>query len=266
MIQRNKVTILVFHDISKATAERTFSYLSSRYNIIRLDQFLEACERKDQNLIPEKALIVTFDDGHIRNYSLLPLLERFAMPCTIFLCAGIINTKRHFWFKHRHETVSVEELKKKSTEHKLKLLAESGFHPERDYEFPQALTKLQIRKMAGMVNMEAHTMFHPCLPNCTDLQARTEIFGSKETLEHQFGLRIKALAYPNGDYTEREIALTKEAGYRCGVTVDAGFNTIASDLYKLRRIDTNDTDDINELIVKTSGLWTFFKSGFRIKT
>ena len=53
--QRRKVTILLFHDIDRATAEKTFDYLSSRYNIISLDRFVQACLRRDAGAIPEKA-------------------------------------------------------------------------------------------------------------------------------------------------------------------------------------------------------------------
>ena len=73
-IQKNKVTILMFHDISKETAERTFSYLLKKYNIIELNEYLNATERKDASKIPKKALIITFDDGHIRNYEILPVI------------------------------------------------------------------------------------------------------------------------------------------------------------------------------------------------
>ncbi len=98
-IQRNKVTILLFHDISRKTSEQTFSYLSKRYNILDLNDFIDAVERKDESKIPKKALIITFDDGHIRNHEMLPVLMNMNIPITIFLCASIINTNRHFWWK-----------------------------------------------------------------------------------------------------------------------------------------------------------------------
>jgi hypothetical protein len=31
-------------------------------------------------------------------------------------------------------------------------------------------------------------------------------------------------------------------------------------VYRLKRIGVNDTDDLNELIVKSSGVWSFFKT------
>jgi hypothetical protein len=42
--------------------------------------------------------------------------------------------------------------------------------------------------------------------------------------------------------------------------VDFGFKTVNSDLLRLKRLSVNDTDDMNELIVKASGLWEFVRA------
>ncbi len=71
---------------------------------------------------------------------------------------------------------------------------------------------------------------------------------------------INTISYPNGDYSKRDIELAKKAGYECGITVDFGFNNNKPDLFRLKRISVNDTSDINELIVKSTGVWGFFKT------
>ena len=101
IIQKNKVTILLLHDISKETARMTLSYLKSQYNIIDIELFHDAIIKQDSTLIPKKSLIITFDDGHLRNYDLLEVIKEMNIPITIFLCAGIINTRRHFWFRYK---------------------------------------------------------------------------------------------------------------------------------------------------------------------
>ena len=110
------------------------------------------------------------------------------------------------------------------------------------------------------VNIQSHTMFHPSLPKCSDSEARMEIFNAKKLLEKDYGLKINAIAYPNGDYSERDIELSKQSGYKCGITVDFGYNTIKTDIFRLKRLDVNDAGDINEFIVKSSGVWDFFKT------
>jgi peptidoglycan/xylan/chitin deacetylase (PgdA/CDA1 family) len=260
LIQKNKVTILLFHDISRETAEQSFSYLSRKYNIIDLNDFIEACDKKDKTKIPKKALIITFDDGHIRNHEMLPVIRKYNIPVTIFACSSIVNTNRHYWFKFNHETISTPELRRKSNLERLAILSRAGFKQDREFDKPQALQKAHLDEMKHYVNIQSHTMFHPILPKCNDSEARTEIFNSKSMLEREYGLRINAISYPHGDYSERDIVLSKQAGYKCGLTVDFGFNTIDTDVFRLKRICVNDTDDINELIVKSSGLWEFIRT------
>ncbi|HRV84191.1 MAG TPA: polysaccharide deacetylase family protein, partial [Saprospiraceae bacterium] len=69
-----------------------------------------------------------------------------------------------------------------------------------------------------------------------------------------------AIAYPNGDYSDRTVEMSRNSGFQCGVTVDYGFNSMTSDPYRLKRLSINDTGDLNELIVKSSGLWGFLKT------
>lgn len=258
LIQRDKVTILMFHDIAPKAADRAFAYLSVRYNIIGLDTFLDAAKAQNPKALPRKALVITFDDGHKRNYDLSPVFKKYGIPVTIFLCSGIVNTNRHYWFNFKHPDIDSSELKKVSNADKLKILRRVGFDVEREFETRQALTRAEIAEMRALVNFQAHTVFHPCLPTCNDQEARNEIAEAKKILESDFALRINALAYPNGDYTEREVRLSKDAGYDCAVTVDYGFNTVYTDPFRLKRLSVNDTENPDELVVKASGVWGAF--------
>jgi peptidoglycan/xylan/chitin deacetylase (PgdA/CDA1 family) len=253
IVQRRRVTILMFHDIGPKAAEQAFGYLTKKYNIVSLEDFI------DRKPLPPRALILTFDDGHAGNYALLPVFKKYRLPVTIFLCAGIVGTHRQFWFTYKHPEISTAQLKQMPNALRLTTLRAVGFHEEKEFDEPQALSKCQIDEMKNTVNFQAHTMFHPCLPNCMDEEARAEIFGCREVLERDVGLRVNAFAYPNGDYCERDVALLKEAGYRCGVTVDFGFNTSSTDPFRLKRLSVNDTSNPDELIVKASGVWAFFK-------
>ena len=84
--------------------------------------------------------------------------------------------------------------------------------------------------------------------------------GSKQYLEERHGLDIYGMAFPNGDYSERDIALLKAAGYQYALSLDYGFNTAETDKFRLKRLSVNDADQQDELIVKASGVWWFFKT------
>ncbi|MEA4986426.1 hypothetical protein SDC9_44971 [bioreactor metagenome] len=257
-IQKNRVSILLFHNINKKDAEKAFDYITRKYNVISLQKYIDAVQNNTK--LPKKALIITFDDGHVSNYNLLPVIKKHQIPVTIFLCASIINTKRHFWFLHEPIASMVEDLKKIPNQLRLKELEKSGFVQEKEYEIREALDKIQLDEMKKWIDFQSHTNYHPILPQCTNAEAADEIIGSKKILENELQLNIHTLSYPNGDYSERDIELAKTAGYICGITVDYGYNTLNTDLFRLKRLSVNDTGDINELAVKASGVWAFLKT------
>ena len=249
----------MFHDISYETGKQMFAYLDKHYSVISLDTYLSACSNKELQL-PPKSIIITFDDGQRRNYDLLPLFKHYNWRPTIFLCSGIINTNRHYWFTFTTPGISKSNLKKLSNQERLEALKKAGFLVDKEFAHPQALDKKQIEKMRKQIDFQAHTIMHPCLPTCTNEEAREEIEGCKQMLEHEYDFSIKAFAYPNGDYTDREIKLLSQSGYQCGLTVDFGFNTKYSDLYQLKRLSVNDTENIDEFVVKASGCWGWLKN------
>lgn len=258
MVQRRKVTFLLFHDMEAADAERNFGYLKQHYNIIGLNDYLDAVHNKKH--LPNKAVVITFDDGHISNYALLQIIRRMQIPVTIFLCSSIVGTHRHFWFRHSTEIKpQVEALKKIPNEQRLERLRQYGFVQEQEYDEIQALSKEQIEEMTPWVNFQSHTCFHPILPQSDYTTAENEIKDSKQQLEETFGLTINALSYPNGDYSERDIYLAQTAGYECGVTVDSGYNDMKTDLFRLKRFSVNDAKNATELMVKASGCYALLK-------
>ncbi|WP_339923308.1 polysaccharide deacetylase family protein [uncultured Cyclobacterium sp.] len=257
-IQKRKVSVLVFHDIDLETAELTFEYLSQHYNFIPLNDLIQAIETNEENILPKKAMVITFDDGHVRNYQLLPVFKKYQVPVTIFLCSGIIDTFRNYWFLHERDTKIQKHLKTISNKERLDFLSLSGYSNEKEYKHQNALSASQISDMTPYVNFQSHTVFHPILTQCDDEESNWEITKAKFALEKKLERPINAIAYPNGNYTKREILFSKNAGYQCGLTVKAGFNSIKSDPFELKRLDLNDSNDINEIIVKSSGIHSLF--------
>lgn len=257
-IQRGRVTFLLFHDMDAAYAEKVFKYLKKHYCIISLKDYIEIVRKQDR--FPSKAVVITFDDGHVSNYKLLPIIKELDIPVTVFLCSSIVGTQRHFWFR-QSEAVKhgVESFKQLSNDDRLQKLMIMGFAQDKEYDDRQALSCEEIMMMKRKVDFQSHTCFHPILPQCDDATARDEIVVSKQQLESFFGLDVFALSYPNGDYSDRDIKLAKEAGYQCGITVDSGYNNHSSDLFRLKRFSVNDAKSVTELMVKASGIYAIIK-------
>jgi len=252
IIQRNKVTILMFHEVDPQAFDRHIRVLKARYNIISLKSFLETSD------LPPKPLIITLDDGHLSNYQLLPVIQKHRIPVTIFVCSGILGTNRHFWFDTGLPYEELEQLKHLDNDERLRRMEGIGFNETREYPDRQALSDDELLEMMEYVDFQAHTVFHPILPMCSDDRSRYEICQCKQDLESSYGLSVYALSYPNGDYSEREKKFAKDSGYRCAVTVDYEFNTAKTDPFELKRIYVGGNAGKDELITKASGLWIPF--------
>ena len=259
-IQRKKVTILLFHNPTVNAFDKSITYLKRKYNLISMENYIQYLSGNKTHKLPNYAMIITFDDGHIANYDLLPIIKKHNIPLTIFLCAGIVNSHRHFWFKQKINGISTSFLKTISNKERKDLLEANKFYQDAEFQDAQALQKNQIMEMIPYVNMQSHTMFHPILPKCNNEESMIEISESKKLLESEYNISIDTLSYPNGDYSDRDIEYAMKAGYKCGITVDYGFNDCNSNIFRLKRISINDTENRNELIVKSSGVWGFIKS------
>ncbi len=248
----------MYHDPDVQSVDEQFRYLRKHYNIIDLNDFINSIE--GDKLLPPKSLVITFDDGHLGNYKLLPIVSQLQVPITIFLCSGIVNTNRHYWFLDSENSKNKDLLKSLPNKERLRRLADEGFDQEKEYAQRQSLSSKEIDQMATWVNFQSHTVYHPCLDRCTHSESTYEITQSKVDLEQKYKLRINAIAYPNGDYSQREIEIVKGAGYRCALTVAPGYNTLDSNPYTLRRLSTNDTANQDEFVVRAAGLWGLIQS------
>lgn len=71
-------------------------FLSERYNPISLSELRNALEVGE---IPDKSVVITFDDGYADNlWNAKPLLEKYGIPATVFVTSGYVGSKREFWF------------------------------------------------------------------------------------------------------------------------------------------------------------------------
>lgn len=258
LFQRKKITIIVYHRIQTESFEKHLQYLVKRYSIISLEDFIKAKYQDRMDALPAKSLVITFDDGAKTNCTLRSVIEKYHIPITIFVCSDILGTNRHFWFNYRNKVKT--NLKTVPDTERVKLLSQVGYIEKRNYETPEALSKQDVYDLLDSgASIQSHTLTHPVLPMCDDLKAETEITKSRNDLENNFGIKVNCLAYPNGDYLPRDINCCKKAGYLAAVTMDPGFNGIDTDIYKLKRISIPDNASINQLTVRASGIWGFFK-------
>ena len=259
VIQRRRVTILVYHRPRPETFARHVRVLRKLYNLISLDAFVTALERGTLRHLPPKSLVLTLDDGHRSNYELINTFRGLPAPPTIFICSGIVDSEQAFWFD---VVADPEELKRVPDEERVRRLdamAAAGATGAR-----AALDGHQITELKPYVDFQSHTVTHPILPRCDDDKALRELADSRLDLQRRYGLRVYAVAYPNGDWSQRDLRFARQTGYRCGLTVRSGFNGPRTDPFRMRRIAVNDdVDGVHVVVLKACGVWGALRSVFR---
>jgi peptidoglycan/xylan/chitin deacetylase (PgdA/CDA1 family) len=260
-LQRHRVTILVYHRTEPATADRHFEVLRHLYTPIGLQRFLAARRNSALDQLPPKPVIITIDDGHKSVHQLKPVLAKHHIPATVFLCSGVVGTNRRFWFSAPGlASADRQHLKTVPDEARLAALRAIGFDPSVETSDRESLDVSEVRDLAGLVDFQSHSVSHPILPACSDEKAAEEIGLSKLHLQTMLDLTVNALAYPNGSYGRREVQATRSAGYECGLTTRPGFNRSTTPAFELRRITIKDDCGINELVVRSCGLWAILRS------
>jgi peptidoglycan/xylan/chitin deacetylase (PgdA/CDA1 family) len=98
------------------------------------------------------------------------------------------------------------------------------------------------QQVAGLVtgtrvNVGAHGCSHTPLTKLTPARAATELGESGKRVSDAVGVPTAAIGYPNGDYDDAVLRLTRAAGYRLGFTTDKGLVGDVRDPFKLPRIN-----------------------------
>jgi peptidoglycan/xylan/chitin deacetylase (PgdA/CDA1 family) len=253
---RRRVAILMYHDPSPELLERHLAWLAPRYGLTTLSTVVDALRSGDWSRVPPRPLVLTIDDGHAGNLALLDVLRRHGAVPTIFLCSGVVATRRRFWFLGV-DAPTAHRLKHLPNPERLAVLErEAGFREadEDDSADPEALSAADLERLGAVCEFGAHTRFHPILPRCTDAEAEAEIAGSKADLEELLGRPVRHFAYPNGLYGERELDLVRRAGFGSARTADLGWVGRGTDPHRLPILSVADDASLTDLAAELTGL------------
>ena len=159
--------------------------------------------------LPEKPVIITFDDGYRDNYeNAFPLLVERGMKATFFVVTDFIDEER-----------------------------------------PAYLTWDMARAMhaAGM-SVESHGRNHVSLEGKDDDYLVWQALGSLQTIQYELGGRPRFVSYPGGEYDQRTIDIFKSADYWAGVTTEQGVTHAGADPFRLARVRVRNTTTPDELV------------------
>ncbi len=81
--------------VSPSLFEKQLDYLCNNYHIVTLQQLVSGLR---QARLSKRTIVLTFDDGFRDNYELAwPILRKYGVSATIFLCTDVIGTGKVLW-------------------------------------------------------------------------------------------------------------------------------------------------------------------------
>lgn len=204
------VPILAYHKLGGNAAamtvtadmfRRQMTYLRDNdYRVIPLSllpAFLDG-----RQALPERAVVITFDDGHQSIYHVAyPILKEFEFPATLFMYTDYIQNGGLKWSQ-------------------LKEMTGSGIFSIQPHSKTHA-------NLAVQWDDEADKSYHQRLSNETRLASRK--------LETKLRDDMYAFAYPYGDANERVVKELSDQGFQLGLTVQPGANPMFAAPFMLRR-------------------------------
>lgn len=190
---RKALPVLMYHevrrdrlanafDVSSGSFERQLDWLQEHgYSTLSMTQLQDAFSTGTQ---PAKAVVLTFDDGYLQNFTVAaPLLRERGMKATFFV-----------------HTVGRDQ-------------SGSGAYPK--------MTWAQLRELDAdpLFEVQSHSVSHPNLTALSQADLDKEMRDSRTALERQLGGTRTFFSFPMGHYDSRVIDAARAAGYTMAFAV-----------------------------------------------
>lgn len=193
-------------------------FIKQGYSVITYQDLYNYMVKKKG--IPEKSILITFDDGFQSNYTQLPiLLKKYNIKAEIAVVAGgtrkvkgpVTNGASYFTWEHAKEL-----------------------------------------QETGLINIVSHTLNHCNLTKAENLEY--ELKGSYDQILKYVGVKSNVIVYPYGFYSDLVIQKAKSCGYVLGVTIDRGLNYSGDDPMAVKRIIVSHGDTGQMILEKINSL------------
>lgn len=192
---------IIYASYDTVFAEQMKYLHENGYSTLDLDDYFEI--RQGNMPLPEKPVIITFDDGYLSNYTMaFPVLLMFQQKATVF----VVKNANEYSFK------CIEGI-------------------------DDFLTPDQIREMSvNGISIQSHTLTHCVLSDLDNETASYELSESICWISEVTQKTVKHIAIPRCGYNRRIKRLTKKAGYITACCNNKGSANLRTDPLALPRI------------------------------
>jgi peptidoglycan/xylan/chitin deacetylase (PgdA/CDA1 family) len=193
--------------VSPSRFESHLKYLKENgYQAISLDELLDFLNTGKP--LPEKPVILTFDDGYADNYAnAFPLLQKYGMTGHFFIITDFVNETR-----------------------------------------AEYMTWPQIEEMsAAGQRFGSHSRNHPDLKGKSADYLVWQALGGMEAIQEHLGYHPRWISYPAGSYDARTMAVYKSAHYWGGLSTAQGMTHTTDRIFDLQRVRVRGSHTANDL-------------------
>ena len=180
----------------------------SDWTVIRLEDVWQA--REHNVALPDKAVLLTFDDGALSSYSrVYPLLKQYQIPAVFAIVTSWINGNNHDAYEAygQGNLMNWQQMREMENSHLVEFVSHSDnlhkgilANPQQNME-PAAITR---QYLPAQQSYETDEVYHQRILN--DLKK------SKTILDQKLGINTKAIFWPYGAVTRETEQLAKQAG------------------------------------------------------
>ncbi|MHC1723158.1 MAG: polysaccharide deacetylase family protein [Aminipila sp.] len=219
--------------ITEAKFEEDMTYLAENGYTALLPQDLKAI-KEGKMKIPEKPIMITFDDGYESAYTIAyPILKKTDMKATVFVIVGSVeNPKKN-------------EIKKLNWK-QMKEMYESGIFDIQSHSYNLHNQDLKGQYMRFLVNgiqkglIECRAQY--------ELRVEADITKSIDTIEENVGNKVLCFSYPYGVYEEWGKDILQKNGVLFGFGTTYGSGDLKGNLYYLNRFSVGMETDLSGLL------------------
>lgn len=241
--QEQEIPILMYHHledninnttvISPKSFENQMKLLKMEgYQAISAQQLYDYLN--DQAPLPQKPVLITFDDGYFSNYEkAYPILKKYDMHAEIFVIASrILEMNGNNYHPNETAKMSWDQLKEM-----------------KDYITIQSHTWDLHYKLPSKNGKLNGAVFGPSIVNGQlesqveyEERVRNDFIHSRKIIKEKLGYEPIAISYPYGIYSPSTIKLAKEAGFKMAFVIQNKHVKKGDSLFTLSRITINGND------------------------
>lgn len=244
----NEFTILSYHEIADKSETLNSTYavtplnfekqvnwlINNGYHFIGIDDIL--AYRKTSKPLPDRAVLITFDDGYQSVYdNAYPIIKKYKIPTVIAVVGSWLRGKEKVSFSghmiERSKFLGQEEIKEMMSSGLVEIASHSYLLHEGILGNPQGNTQPAVTTrewLSDKARYEDEESYQQRVYN--------DLLENSTFLEKYTGQKPRVMVWPYGHYNKKVNKIAEKLGMSIGLTLEDGSNTRITPLQELRRI------------------------------